>query len=207
MKHTLTALAVVAILAGCSSTKTVTNSSEPIRNQRLATSFVGEGIKIETDCSWYKVTKTDCEVIAIEAVATAPSFGNTVNNRKNALTVAEMRANAHISEFLSKEISTSRVTTTLAKNIEKANDKIKSGKADGATVEMTDKEAENIAVRENANDTAINLTETIRTSSRAILKGFIKVEEKVVGDQEVSVTIRWDVSSDKAAEQLRKKFQ
>jgi hypothetical protein len=52
----------------------------------------------------------------------------------------------------------------------------------------------------------VTLTETIRTSSRAILKGFVKIEEKVVGDQEVAVTIRWDKNSDSTASQLRKRF-
>jgi heat shock protein HslJ len=207
MKKTLTALAITAVLAGCSSTKTVTNSDEPIRNQKLSTSFVSEGIKIETDCAWYKITKTDCSIIAIEAVGTAPTFGNTTNNRKNALTVAEMRAGANVSEFIAKEISTQRVVTTLAKNLEKANDRIKSGKEDGSTVTMTDKEADKTTLRENGNDTAVTMTETIRTSSKAVLKGFSKIKEEVVGDQEVSVTIRWDLNNNRAADQARKMFQ
>ena len=38
MKYTLTALAVVTALIGCSS-KPVTNGDDPIRNQKLSTSF------------------------------------------------------------------------------------------------------------------------------------------------------------------------
>jgi hypothetical protein len=202
LKMSTLALAIGVALAGCSTTKS--NPDEQIRNQKLSTSFVSEKIKIETDCAWYKVTKTDCAIVAIEATGTAPTFGGTVNNRKNALTVAEMRANAQVSEFLGKEITTSKVATTIAKNIEKASDKVASGKADGETVEMTDTEAKNVSLRDNSNETAVQLTETIRTSSKAILKGFIKINEEVTGDQEVSVTIRWDRDNQKAATYLRK---
>lgn len=208
MKHTLTTVALVSLLAACSSMKTGngTNSNEPIANQKLSTSFTSENIKIETKCSWFSF-KRDCKIVAIESVGTAPSFGNTTNNLRNALTRAEMRANANVSEFLNKEITTSRVNNTIAKNIEKATDKVNSGKADDKTVEMTDKEAKNISLRENTNDTVVQLTETIQTSSRAILKGFVKVKEDVVGVQEVAVTIRWDLDSEDARKQLANKMK
>ena len=208
MKHTLTAVALVSLLAACSSMKTGngTNSSDPIANQKLSTSFTSENIKIETKCSWFSF-KRDCKIVAIEATGTAPSFGNTTNNLRNALTRAEMRANANVSEFLNKEITTNRVNNTIAKNIEKATDKVNSGKADDKSVEMTDKEAKNISLRENTNDTVVQLTETIQTSSRSILKGFVKVKEDVVGVQEVSVTIRWDLDSEDARKQLALKMK
>jgi hypothetical protein len=120
--------------------------------------------------------------------------------------VADMRANAQVAEFITKDISTTRVTNTLAKNLEKANDKVKSGKVDGSAVEMSDKEAASINLRENNNETVHQLTETIRISSQAILKGFIKINEEVTGNQEVLVTIRWDKDSERAAEMFRKKF-
>jgi len=204
MKLKLAAIAIAIALAGCASTK---NEGEgPVKKQKLATSFASEKIKIETSCTWHLFRKNECEVVAIESTATATSFGNTANNRKTALIVAEMRANAHVSEFISKDISTNRVTSTLAKNLEKANDKVKSGNNDSGTVEMSDKEAASISLRENNNETVHNLTETIRTNSRAILKGFMKIKEEVVGNQEVLVTIRWDKDSESAAETLRKKF-
>jgi len=205
MKLKLATIAIAIALSGCASTKT--EGEGPVKSQKLSTSFAGEKIKIETNCTWYKPWKTEqCEVVSIESTATATSFGNTANNRKTALTVAEMRANSHVAEFIAKDISTTRVTSTIAKNLEKASDKVKSGAADGATVEMSDKEAATISLRENKNETVHQLTETIRTSSQAILKGFIKINEEVVGNQEVSVTIRWDKDSERAAEVLRKKF-
>jgi hypothetical protein len=112
-----------------------------------------------------------------------------------------------VSEFLSKEVSSNRVNETIAKNIEKATDRVRSGKADGSTVEMTDQEAKNISLQENQNTTAVTLTETLRTSSRAILKGFVKIKEEVVGDQEVAVTIRWDAQSEAARNSLARRMQ
>jgi hypothetical protein len=204
MKLKLAAIAITIALIGCASTKS--EGEGAVKTQKLSTSFVGEKIKIETSCTWHMFRPNECDVVAIESTATATSFGNTANNRKTALTVAEMRANSHVAEFISKDISTNRVANTIAKNLEKASDKVKSGKADGSTVEMSDKEAATISLRENNNETVHQLTETIRTSSQAILKGFVKINEEVVGNQEVSVTIRWDKDNERAAETLRKKF-
>jgi cell division septum initiation protein DivIVA len=101
------------------------------------------------------------------------------------------------------------VSQTIAKNIEKANDRIKS-KVDGAdSVSMSDDEASkdtNWAIRENANNTAHNLTETIRVNASGILKGFKVVKQEMVGPQEVAVTIRWDLESERMSNQLRRKF-
>jgi hypothetical protein len=196
-------LASVLALTACGS---MNGGKGPIADQKLATSFVSEKIKIETKCSWFGMG-SDCQLVAIESTGTAVSYGGTANNRRIALKRAEMQANVNVSEFLSKEVSSNRVNETLAKNIEKATDRVRSGKADGSTVEMTDQEAKNISLQENQNTTAVTLTETLRTSSRAILKGFVKVKEEVVGDQEVAVTIRWDAQSETARNQLARRMQ
>ena len=203
----LFALTVIAVaITGCSTA--VTNSNEQIRNQKLSTNFVGEGIRIETNCAWYKPWKSDCEIVSIEAIATAPTFGNTVPNRKNALTVAEMYAGANVSHFIKQNITSSRVTSTIAKNVEKARDKLNTNHGDHEPVEMTDKEAKasNVSVRENSNDTAVQLTTTVRANSTAILRGFKVIKQEVVGAQEVAVTIRWDKDSEKTAKLLESKF-
>lgn len=199
--------AVLVSLVGCSTVKT--NDNEPIRNQKLATSFVAEGIKIETDCRWYTLDKSNCTIVSIESVGSAPTNGNTNNNRQSALTRADLRARANVRHFLQEEITSSRVNTTIAKNVEKANDRIKTKINEGNAVEMSDQDAAkdtNYAVRENSNDTAHQLTETVRANAVGILRGFRVVKQEVTGPQEVSVTIRWDLDSDRAANQLRKKF-
>ena len=208
MKLKFSALVIALSLTACSSMKTSngTNTSTPIANQKLSTSFVGEKIKLETKCSWFSFG-SNCEVVAIEATGTAPSFGNTTSNMRNALTRAEMKAQAQVARFLNEEVTSDRVQKTIAKNIERATDKVNSGKADDSTVEMTDKEAKNISLRENNNDTVVTLTETIHTSAKSILSGFVKIDEKVIGDQEVAVTIRWDVESNTSRKQLLKAMQ
>jgi len=208
MKLKLSALVIALSLTACSSMKTSngTNSSTPIANQKLSTSFVGEKIKLETKCAWFSFG-SDCQVVSIEATGTAPSFGNTTSNMRNAFTRAEMKAQAQVARFLNEEVTSDRVKKTIAKNIEKATDKVNSGKADDNAVEMTDKEAGNISLRENNNDTVVTLTETVRTSAKSILSGFVKVDEKVIGDQEVAVTIRWDVESNVSRKQLLKAMQ
>jgi hypothetical protein len=203
MKRLALSVAVATlVLTGCGTTG---KSTAPITEQKLATSFVGEKIKIETKCSWFGMGK-DCEIVALEAVGTAPTFGGTVNNRKRALTAAEMDAKANITRFLEQKITTNTVKTTIAKNIEKASDKVGNGTADGETVAMTDQEAKNVSLRENQNSTVVNLTETIQMQAQTILRGFRKVSEDVVGPQEVSVTIRWDKDSEKSAEYFRNRF-
>lgn len=202
MKKTLSLIAIAVALTACSSTK----NSNPIGEQKLSTSFVSEKIKIESQCSWFGMG-SDCKIVAIESVGTDPSYGGSNANRKTALIRAEMRAKANVAMFLNDQVSTTRVQTTIAKNIEKATDRINSGKADGSTVEMTDTEAKNVSLRENNNDTAVHLTETIRTSASAILRGFRKIDERVVGDQEVSVTVRWDVKDNTSRKQLLQMMQ
>ena len=209
MKLKLSALVIALSLTACSSMKTSngTNTSTPIANQKLSTSFVGEKVKIETKCSWFSFGSKNCEVVAIEATGTAPSFGNTTSNMRNALTRAEMKAQAQVTRFLNEEVTSDRVQKTIAKNIERATDKVSSGKVDDNAVEMTDKEAGNISLRENNNDTVVTLTETVRTSAKSILSGFVKIDEKVIGDQEVAVTIRWDIESNVSRKQLLKAMQ
>ena len=172
----------------------------------MSTSFVSENLKIETDCAWYKLTKTDCKIVAIESTATHPTFGATVNNRSLAMDRAKDKAYRQVSEFMETKITSDRVTTTIAKNLEKARDKVSSGKiAEGEVVEMTDKEASNISVRDNANETIVTTTSKIKVQTDSILRGFSVIKQEVVGDQEVAVTIRWDPDNQRMVNQFRKK--
>lgn len=202
------AVLVSAVLTGCGTTKFSENDG-PIRSQKLATSFTQEGITIETDCAWYKFDKSDCNVISIESRATTDTNGNTTANRNTALTRATLKAKANVRHFLNEQISSTRVNTTIAKNIEKASDKNKTTGNSTEVVGMTDKEADaenNYSVRENSNNTAHQVTETVRANAEGILRGFRVVKQEVVGNQEVAVTIRWDLNNDKAASQLRNRF-
>lgn len=201
MKYTLTTLAIIAALAGCSS-KPVANSDEPIRNQKLSTSFTEDNIKIETNCVWYKPWKSDCDVVAIEATASAWTNGASTVQVNEARKVARSEAMANVSHFIKTQVTSTRVTNVIAKHVEKARDL-----SNGQESEMSDKEAKNLSSRENSNDTARTVTRTIRENSESILRGFKVVKEERAGPQEISVTIRWDLNSDRTARMLEKKFR
>lgn len=205
MKHTLTTIALVSLLAACSSTKSV-NPDEPIRNQKLSTNFTQDNIKIETSCAWYKPWKSDCEIVAIEATASTFTNGGSTVQVSEARKVARMEASANVAHFLNEDVTSNRVVSTVAKHIEKAQDKMSKG--ENGDSDMTDKEAKaiNKSVRDNSNDTARTVTRTVNTNAKTILRGFYVKDEGKAGDQEVYVTIRWDKNSDSSASQLRKRF-
>lgn len=208
MKLKLVAIGVMVALSGCSFNKKV---AEPdlIRSQKLSTTFKQDSIKIETDCHWYTLDKSNCNIIAIESTASASTNGNTESNRRTALIRADMAARANVRYFIQEEVNTSRFTTTVAKNIEKASDRLKTKINTGQDVSMSEEDAAkdtNYSIRENSNNTAYDLKETIKINAQGILRGFKTVKQEVVGPQEVSVTIRWDNESEKASNLLRKKF-
>jgi hypothetical protein len=98
----------------------------------------------------------------------------------------------------------------IAKNIEKANDRIKQRISANEEVSMTDDEATretNFAVRENTNDTVQALTETVRVNAAGILRGVHVKDETIVDRQSVQVTIRWDKDSERASEYFRNKWR
>lgn len=209
MKLKFIAIAVAIAVGGCATSKRGEGEIEPIRSQKLSTSFKQDSIRIETDCVWYKPWKSDCDIIAIESVATASTNGNTTSNLRTALIRASDRAKAQVRHFIDEDVNSTRVQQTLAKNIEKANDRVKSRTNIGEEVKMSDSEAEkdtNFSIRENSNDTAYQLQETIRVNASGILRGFKIAKQEVIGSQEVSVTIRWDKESERSSNQLRKKF-
>lgn len=219
MKYRLMSLGFVVLFTACSSTKPPTGIEAPavtaIGNQKLVSNFTRKGVKLEWDCSWYQSQKSCREngnVTAIEITAYATSNGNSENNREDAFKVAEMKAKAKFRRFINEEVSTSEVTNVLTKNIEKANDKIRTniGGQGDVVVNDTDKESskdDNVAVRENANDIVRTITETIRVNAQGILQGMRVVDEKVVDRQTVQVTIRWDKESEKASDYFRAKFR
>ena len=221
MKLKLTALAIAIALAGCASSskkeESADNKIEPIRTQKLATSFKAESITIESECSWF-TSKKNCDITAIEAVGTAATNGNTENNVRVALIRAGDKARANVRHFINEDISSGRVNRTIAKNIEQAVDRMKQRAPNGDTVSISDEEvlkskqetatdkSTNFMERNNYNDTAYNLTENIAVNASGILRGFRVVKQEKIGPQEVAVTLRWDTESDIAATMLRKKF-
>jgi len=217
MKRVLLVTAIALTLSACSSVSLNKadnpGSMTPIHSQKLSSNFTRKGIKLEFDCGTISSWTGGCnkaEPTAIEVTAYAPSYGNSENNREQAFRVAEMRAKAKLRHFIQEDVSSSQVKTVIAKNIEKANDRIKQRISANEEVSMTDDEATketNFAVRENTNDTVQTLTETVRVNAAGILRGVRSVDERIVDRQTVQVTIRWDRDGERASEFFRNKWR
>jgi hypothetical protein len=192
-------------------------SITPIHSQKLTSNFKRKGIKLEFDCAFgtgaFGMTDAMCsktDIKAIEVTAYAPSYGNSENNRENAFRVAEMRAKAKLRHFIQEDVSSTQTKQVIAKNIEKANDRIKQRINANEEVSMTDDEATketNWAVRENTNDTVQTLTETVRVNAAGIMRGVRAVDERIVDRQTVQVTIRWDKDSERASQFFRNQWR
>jgi hypothetical protein len=221
MKRVLLATAVTLLLSACGSTKLSKaedpGSMTPIHSQKLSSNFTRKGVKLEFECAFgtgmFGMTDAVCsktDIKAIEVTAYAPSYGNSENNREQAFRVAEMQAKAKLRRFINEDVSSSQTKTVIAKNIEKANDRIKQRINANEEVSMTDDEATretNFAVRENTNDTVQTLTETVRVNAQGILRGVYVKDERIVDRQTVQVTIRWDKDSERASEYFRNKWR
>jgi hypothetical protein len=184
MTQTLKTLAIVAAistLTACGSLgKFNSNGDEQIRQQKLQTSF-NDGLKVETNCSWFKGDEA-CEFVSFEATATVPALGGTGANADTAKIRAELKAKQKIVHYLDEKIDSNILTTTVAKNIEKAKDRLKTnnGGMEDEVVTMTEDEAktkttktgnENVSYRENSNNTAYGVTESVRAIAASKLKG------------------------------------
>jgi hypothetical protein len=217
MKRVLLVTAIALTLSACGSVNL--NKAEnpgamtPIQSQKLTSNFTRKGIKLEFDCGTVSSWTSGCnkaEPTAIEVTAYAPSYGNSENNREQAFRVAEMRAKAKLRHFIQEDVSSSQVKTVIAKNIEKANDRIKQRISANEEVNMTDDEATketNWAIRENTNDTVQTLTETVRVNAQGILRGVRSIDEKIVDRQTVQVTIRWDRNGERASQFFRNQWR
>lgn len=212
MKRIVSATAIALTLSACQFAPTQTSEAPqftPVQSQKLTSTFARKGIKIELDCKWYHIICSKVEPTAIEVTATAPSYGNSESNRETAFNVAEMNAKAKLRRFIQEDISSSSVSNTISKNIEKANDRIKQRIANGEEVTMSDDEASkdtNWAVRENTNHVTRTVTDTVRVNAVGILRGIKTIDESIVDRQTVQVTIRWDKNSDTASQYFNKKF-
>lgn len=206
---------LAALVTGCGTTKVATVEQPAvtaISSQSLTSTFKRQGIKMEWECAWgtgwSERTCVKGDIKSIEVTGYATSNGNSETTRELAFRIAEVSAKAKLRHFIQEDIYSSRVINTLSKNIEKANDRIKT-KVDGETVSMSDDEAQkdtNWAVRENANNISRTVIETVRANAQGILTGVYVTDSKIVDKQTVAVTIRWDQASQGFSKSLRKQF-
>jgi hypothetical protein len=219
MKLKLLSIALAVVLVGCSSTKNASVESAPItaiNTQKLTSSFKRQGIKLEWECVWgtgaFGLTDAMCvkgEIQAIEVTGYANSFGNSEALRERAFIAAEMDAKARLIRFMNEGVSSNNFANTVTKNVEKAQDRIKNRINADEAVEMSDQDASkdtNFAVRENNNEVVRTLSESIRNNSEGKIRGAMLKDADIVDRQTVRVVIRWDNNTDRAAMNLRKRF-
>lgn len=222
MKRLLFVSAIALVLSACSSTKPTTRTTDPgsvtpISAQKLSTSFARRGIKMEWECAFgtgmFGMTDAVCskgDIRAIEVTDYAASYGNSEVLREQAFRVAEMKAKARLRHFIDEDVNSSQVKTTLGRNVEKANDRIKQRISTSEEVAMSDTEADketNWAVRENTSNTVQTMTETVRVNAAGILRGLYIKEANIVDRQTVQVTLRWDKDSERASDYFRNRFR
>lgn len=208
---------MLAAFSGCS-TPSIKDGIEPgkitaINNQTLTSTFNRESIKVEWDCMWgtgiSQLTCVQTKIKSITVTGYAPTFGSSEALRENAFKVSYDVALDKLIRFVRQDISSSRVTNTMAKNIEKAADRTKTKITAGEDVAMSDVDAikdTNYAIRENTNDTVRSFTEIVRTNANGIIRGAQIVEEKIVDRQTVATTIKWDAKTANAVMDIRKQF-
>jgi hypothetical protein len=217
MKVKLLVASIALFAAGCS-TVPHKDGIEPgnitaVNAQTLTSNFSRNSIKVEWNCFWGTgITQSTCVQTSIKSITVtgyAPSFGSSDALRETAFRVSYDVALDKLIRFVKQDIDSSRVTNTMAKNIEKAADRMKTRISAGEDVAMSDADAAkdtNYAVRENTNDTVRSFTEVIRTQANGIIRGAQIVEEKVVDRQTVATTIKWESSVSNAVRGLRKQF-
>lgn len=206
-----------SVLAGCSSTNDSSfakNEQQPIADQQLVSNFTRNNVKVEWGCKWFTgITEFTCvkgSIKAIEATGYATSFGNSESNRETAFEVAGDIAKSNLSRFVKDDISSSRVTNTFTKNVEKATDEYRR-KGVANEITTSDKEAEQSLAsnsnRTNANDVVRTVTSTISSRSSIILRGAQIIKQDIVDKQTVAVTIRWSVENSNAVNGIAKHFK
>jgi len=198
MKRLFLTLSVIAALAGCSSTP-VAEKADPTKDQTLVSTFSRNSVKVEWSCKYFtgfsEKTCVKGNIVAIEATGYAPAYGNTEALRETAFSVAHDVALDKIVRFVKQDITSSRVTNTLTKNVEKANDLIRRNSKNNAEQSDEDASTANSSSidtdRTNINETVRSVIENIRSQATGIIRGSQIVDEKVVDKKTVAVTVRW----------------
>ena len=188
-----------------------------VTKQKLSTYFEDDGIKVNWECidrDWFPSLGLRCDenvIEEIEATVTIPANGGSNFNGTSANQVGQLESMAMIARFINEEITTERVVTLMAQNVEKADDTYRNPIAGTnqnnvnaprlpAVVGITSSEPMaprdpntpnmNFAVRSNINDTVRELNTIVRGNAQAIMRGTtFDVDQK--DDQLIQITATW----------------
>lgn len=189
MKRNLLVLAILATLVGCSSTngnliKPANDAVTPIKDTKITTSFVDEGIKI-TYTSGGKLEK-------IDVYGVAPAW------KRNHEIIAEADAMDKLVKFVhGKNVSTDRRVKIISRALDNASDlTLNKFSSNDGTVETDSKSLEGELKNSNGeesqksntakrnarivDETMVNAVQTITSSGRLV--GVLKVGEAVKDD-------------------------
>jgi hypothetical protein len=208
----VTAVAVLVVLTGCSSNPLSQNGSvapganatAPISEQTATSDFARQGITIK-----YSLWSGNIE--SIEVIGYAPVWGNSQNALRESFRVAELEAKKSLNDFINKENITSRTSVNMiSSNLEQANDNKKNNFTNNA-IKSTDDIAvdlqpqrnngssskeDNTAVRNDALRIASTVNNTITTQNAGILAGLYLIKGEVINSgKNVKVVYRWDKKS------------
>lgn len=215
--------ALIVTTTGCSmfGGKKADNVEVPkttaVTQQKLSTFFEDDGIRVNWECidrnGWtLNITCKESEIKSIQATITIPSNGGTNFNGQSANQIGQLESMAMIARFINEDITTERVVTLMAQNVEKADDTYRNPiKGTGqnnvnaprlpAVVGITSSEPlaprdpsrpnMNFAVRSNINDTVRELNTVVRGNAQAIMRGTVfEVDQK--DDQLIQITATWN---------------
>jgi hypothetical protein len=187
-----------------------------VKQQKLSTYFEDDGIRVNWECidrnGWtLNLTCSESVIEEIEATVTIPANGGSNCNGTSANQVGQLESMAMIARFINEEITTERVVTLMAQNVEKADDTYRNPIAGTnqnnvnaprlpAVVGITSSEPQaprdpntpnmNFAVRSNINDTVRDLNTVVRGNAQAIMRGTtFDVDQK--DDQLIQITAIW----------------
>jgi hypothetical protein len=189
MKKSLIVVAIALAIAGCNRSPKV----DTVREEVLSKDMVTPEIEVtHTGCgSLSQFIGRTCKVVRIESTATAASNGGTTVLRDTAFKRACDTALANVSHWMGQRVTSDRVNKTTSNSVEQAKSK------EQQTNTSQDGNFEE-AVRENSNETNMEVINTIRVQSQKFLTGWKPVRDgsPVIGDQEVKCVQRWDATDE-----------
>jgi hypothetical protein len=211
MKRNILVLAVVATLVGCSSTgnnliKPANDAVTPIKDTKISTNFVDEGIKI-TYTSGGKLEK-------IEVWGVAPAW------KRNHDIIAEADAMDKLVKFVhGKNVTTDRRVKIISRALDNASDlTVNKFSSNDGTIETDSKSIESELKNNNGEETQksntakrnarivdetfVNAVQTVTSSGRLV--GVVKVGEAVKNDGKTYVAhYQWSKKEMGAAIEIR----
>lgn len=167
------------------------------------------------------------QFLEITSKGTAPIAGNNAYSIESAAQVAQLRAKRNIAEFISTQLNTTRSTKVLSTAVQKSLENTTNGMSEEVKVDDKDFDANGNpvilrayddgskdttpppATEANPNTNSQKIAEIVRenitTSSAALLRGTVIVDEQIdQAGRAIVVEIKTGVSTVGAANELRK---